>query len=131
MAPRCACGYPVQLAFLICLISYAFVYGLWKCRLWGGGDAKLVLALFLLLSPAYPPLYFIAGFSLSLAFVLFLKHGVYKPAKAGRRAVMKCGPLSAEDIASLKESGSGEPMGPSLLAAYALSVVVLTAVPPW
>jgi len=46
-------GYPLQPAALTCIASYAYVYGLWKLRLWGGGDAKLVLGLFLL---ALPPI---------------------------------------------------------------------------
>lgn len=125
LALRCTGGYPVQLAILTCIVSYALVYGLWKCNLWGGGDAKLVLALFLLVSPAYPPLYYIAAFSLCLALVLLLKHGVYRPAvRAGH--VSKGGPLSAEDIASLREHG--EPMGPALLIAYVSSLVLLEAV---
>ncbi len=119
-------GYPLQLAALTCAISYAYVYGLWKFRLWGGGDAKLVLGLFLLASPACPPLYFIAAYSLCLAAVLLLKHGVYGPAVRSRHAG-KGGPLSAEDIASLREQE--EPMGPALLAAYASSVVLLEALP--
>jgi prepilin peptidase CpaA len=130
MALRCACGYPVGPAVLACILSYAIVYGLWKFRMWGGGDAKLVLALFLLTSPAYPPLYFIAAFTLCLAILLLIKHGIYKPAVRSKRAVpwTKSGPLSAEDIASLKER-PGEPMGPLLAAAYVLSVVLLEAMP--
>ena len=125
LAIRCIDRYPLQLAALTCVLSYALVYGLWKFRLWGGGDAKLVLALFLLTSPAYSPLYFIAAFSLCLALVLLFKHGIYKPA-IHRSPPSKGGPLSAEDIASLKER-PGEPMGPALLAAYALSTVLLGA----
>ncbi|HTX43747.1 MAG TPA: A24 family peptidase, partial [Methanocella sp.] len=70
LPPRCAAA----MAGLICGVSYAFVYGLWRCGLWGGGDAKLVLGLFILVSPAYPTLLFIAAFSLCLALVLFAKH---------------------------------------------------------
>ncbi len=126
LALMAARGYPLQPAALTCVASYAYVYGLWKCRMWGGGDAKLVLGLFLLVSPSYPPLYFIAAYSLCLAAVLLLKHGVYGPAVKARHAG-KGGPLSAEDIASLREQE--EPMGPALLTAYALSVVLLGAVP--
>jgi prepilin peptidase CpaA len=133
VAFRCVQGYPLPRAALTCAASYAFVYGLWKCRMWGGGDAKLVLALFILASPAYPPLYFIAAFSICLALVLILKHGVYKPARRtmnGRPvAAMKGGPLSAEDIASLKEAQ--EPMGPALFVAYVLSIVLMEAMSPW
>ena len=127
MAFRCIEWYPLQLAALTCILSYAFAYGLWKFRLWGGGDAKLVLALFLLISPAYPPLYYIVAFSACLALVLMIKHGIYKPAARGTPA-SKGGPLSAEDIASLKEL-PGEPMGPSLLAAFILSIGLLEAIP--
>jgi Flp pilus assembly protein protease CpaA len=97
--PRCA----IPLAGLICAVSYSFVYVLWKCGLWGGGDAKLVLALFILISPAYPPLSFIVAFSLCLALVLFAKHLLI-----GR--------------------GAG-PMGPALLLAYVLSIAAMEAVP--
>ncbi|HTY90859.1 MAG TPA: A24 family peptidase [Methanocella sp.] len=129
---RCMLGYPMDMAILTGVISYGLVYGLWRCHLWGGGDAKLVLALFLLLSPGYPPLYFIAAYTLCLALALLLKHGVYMPARRAMAdpspASTKGGPLSAEDIASLKE-GPGMPMGPSLLFAYVSSVVLLGALP--
>lgn len=130
MAFRCILGYPPQFCVLVGVISYGLVYGLWKCRLWGGGDAKLVLALFLLLSPAFPPLYFIEAFLLCLAVALLIKHGVYMPARMAMGdpspTATKGGPLSAEDIASLKER-PGVPMGPSLLFAYASSIVLLEA----
>ncbi|WP_128567251.1 A24 family peptidase [Methanocella paludicola] len=126
LALMAARGYPLGPAVLTCIVSYAYVYGLWKLRMWGGGDAKLVLGLFLMASPAYPPLYFIAAYSLCLAAVLLLKHGVYRPAVKSRHAG-KGGPLSAEDIASLREQE--EPMGPALLAACVSSVVLLGAVP--
>lgn len=127
MTARGAAGYPAPLAFLTCLLSYAFVYGLWKCRLWGGGDAKLVLALFLLLSPVYPPLIFIVWYALCLAVILLIKHGVYWRGRAVYRASRR-GPMSAEDVASLQERGSGKPMGPALLASYVLSVGLLTVI---
>ncbi len=125
MALRCTAGLSMLIAVLTCAVSYALVYGLWRCHLWGGGDAKLALALFLIASPVYPPLYFIAAFSLCLATVLLLKH-----AMAGRAAMeqgrSKGGPLSAVDVASY--TGVRGPMGPALSAAYALTVVALTAV---
>ena len=126
MAARCLAWYPLHHALITCVLSYVFVYGLWKCRLWGGGDAKLVLALLLLVSPAWPLLYYLAAFSACLALVLLLKHGIYRPFLR-RAPVSKGGPLSAEDIASLKEQ-PGEPMGPSLLVAFASSIVLLEAV---
>ncbi len=100
---RCAMAFSILLAGLICAVSYAFVYGLWRCGLWGGGDAKLVLALFLLVSPAYSPLSFIVAFSLCLALVLFAKH-------------------------VLIGKGAG-PMGPALLLAYVLSIAALGVSP--
>jgi Flp pilus assembly protein protease CpaA len=93
----------MPLAGLICGVSYAFVYGLWKCGLWGGGDAKLVLALFILVSPAYSPLSFIVAFSLCLALVLFAKH--------------------------LLINRNAGPMGPALLLAYVLSIAALGVSP--
>jgi Flp pilus assembly protein protease CpaA len=121
---RCVQGYSPLYAGLLVTVSYVLVYGLWKFRLWGGGDAKLVLALFILLSPAYPPFVYIATFSICLALVLLLKRARYRAVPV---AAMPC-PLSAEDIASLRESGAG-PMGPSLLAALAISVALLEALP--
>lgn len=99
---RCAMA-AIPLAGITCAVSYAFVYSLWKCGLWGGGDAKLVLALFILITPAYPPLSFIVAFSLCLALVLFTKH-------------------------LLLGRGAG-PMGPALLLAYVLSVAALGICP--
>jgi Flp pilus assembly protein protease CpaA len=127
---RCIAGFSIPLAGLTCAVSYAFIYGLWKLRLWGGGDAKLVLASYLLVSPVYPPLFYIAAFSLCLAIVLFFRHVIFRRVeKAIRRpdiAAMKGGPLSAEDIASLKEPDAGGPMGPMLFLAYVLSIAALT-----
>jgi prepilin peptidase CpaA len=57
---RCALGYSILWATVICVVSYALVYALWRGGLWGGGDAKLVLAIFILISPMYPPFYLIA-----------------------------------------------------------------------
>jgi Flp pilus assembly protein protease CpaA len=56
MAVRCIAGYSPWVAALTCVTAYLFAYALWKGRLWGGGDAKQVLALFIVISPAYPPL---------------------------------------------------------------------------
>jgi len=95
---RCA----ITMAGPVCAISYAFVYGIWKLGLWGGGDAKLVLALFFLVTPAYPPPLFIVAFSLCLALVLCGKH--------------------------LFIRRSPSPMGPALLLAYMLSVAAMGAV---
>jgi prepilin peptidase CpaA len=88
-------------ACLTLAVSCCLVYAIWKPGLWGGGDAKLVLALVLLVSPAYPPLLFLAALSLCLAIVLFIRHLMI-----GR--------------------GPG-PMGPSLLLSYLLSVVAMWA----
>lgn len=133
LAFRCAAGYSMLLAGLTCAVSYAFVYGLWKCGLWGGGDAKLVLALFFLVSPAYPPFSYIVAFSLCLAMILFMKYFIIKRLVKAiwhpGQAIIKSGPLSAEDIASLKDSGAQGPMGPSLFLAYLLSIGALTVVP--
>jgi len=96
---RCA----LTVVGLVCGVSYGFVYGLWRCGLWGGGDAKLVLALFILVSPAYPPLLFIVTFSLCLALVLFAKH--------------------------LLINHNAGPMGPALLLAYVLSISALEVGP--
>jgi prepilin peptidase CpaA len=89
------------MAVLVCGVSYAFIYGIWRLGLWGGGDAKLVLALFFLASPAYSPLLFIVAFSLCLALVLF-----------GQHLLLRRGP---------------GPMGPALLFAYVLSIVAMGA----
>lgn len=132
LAFRCTAGYSMLLAGLTCAASYAFVYTLWKCGLWGGGDAKLVLALFFLVSPVYPPFSYIVAFSLCLAMVQFMKHFIFKrPGKAiwhPGQAIIKSGPLSAEGIASLREPGAQGPMGPSLFLAYLLSIGALTVV---
>ncbi len=90
------------MAGLTCAVSYAFVYGLWKCGLWGGGDAKLVLGLFIVVSPAFPPFSYIVTFSLCLALALFARHFFIS-----------------------REAG---PMGPSLLLAYILSIIAGGAV---
>jgi Flp pilus assembly protein protease CpaA len=127
LAFRCAFGYSAIWAGHVVVISYVFVYGLWKFRLWGGGDAKLVLALLILLSPAYPPFAFMAVFSISLALLLLLKHAIFRQRYA-KPAAIRPGPMSAEDIASLRESGAG-PMGPSLLAALVIAVALLEALP--
>ena len=130
MAIRCIPGYPLWMAALTCVIAYLFAYALWRGRLWGGGDAKLVLALFILISPVYPALMFIIIFSLSLALVVFIEHmaiRVLSPQKkrfstpSGRRN------LSAEDIASLCDTGAQRPMGPAILLACLLSVAAFTA----
>jgi prepilin peptidase CpaA len=98
LPPRCS----MTMAGLTCAVSYALVYGLWRLGLWGGGDAKLVLAMFILASPTYPPLSFIAALSLCLALVLFGKH-------------------------LLIRRGAG-PMGPALLLAYVLTIAAMGAV---
>ncbi len=93
---------PMVMAGLTCAVSYVFVYCIWRLGLWGGGDAKLVLALFVLASPAYPPLLFIVALSLCLALVLF-----------GKQLLIRRGP---------------GPMGPALFLAYLLSVAAMGAV---
>jgi hypothetical protein len=58
-------------------VSYALVYGLWRGGLWGGGDAKLVLAIFLLISPMYSPFYLMAIYLACLALALFLGRSLF------------------------------------------------------
>jgi Flp pilus assembly protein protease CpaA len=72
LSMRCALGFSFLWALAICVVSYALVYGLWIGGLWGGGDAKLVLAIFLLISPMYSPFYIMAIFLACLALTLFL-----------------------------------------------------------
>jgi prepilin peptidase CpaA len=76
MIVRCALGYSPLWALATCVISYAIAYGLWKGGLWGGGDAKLVIAMLLLISPVYAPFVFMAAFLACLALALFLRHYV-------------------------------------------------------
>lgn len=76
-------------------------------------------------------MYLVEAFLACLAIGLLIKHGVYRPARrAWARpppAMVKKGPLSAEDIASLRDD-PGEPLGPPIFVAFALSVVLLGAV---
>jgi Flp pilus assembly protein protease CpaA len=72
LAVRCGLGFSPLWAVAICAVAYALVYGLWKGGLWGGGDAKLVLAIFLLISPMYSPFYLMAIYLACLAIALFL-----------------------------------------------------------
>ncbi|WP_230742301.1 prepilin peptidase [Methanooceanicella nereidis] len=99
LAFRCFFGSSIIEAFLTCLISYLYVYALWRCGLWGGGDAKATLAIFLLLSPVYPPLMFMAGFSVCLSIALFTRHFLIEAIYA-----MVRGKLRAIFIASLPVS---------------------------
>ncbi len=71
---RCALGYSVAWALATCVISYAIAHALWAGGLWGGGDAKLVIAVLLLISPMHAPLVFMAAFFACLALALFLRH---------------------------------------------------------
>lgn len=71
---RCALGFSLTWALVYCMVSYVLAYALWKGGLWGGGDAKLTIAILLLLSPLYAPLFYMAAFLACLAFTLFIKH---------------------------------------------------------
>lgn len=122
LALRCLAGFPLFAAVVTCAIVYAFVHVLWRFGMWGGGDAKLVLGLFLLLSPAYPWLEFVAVFSLILAALLFLKHAGLRALRVRR----DCGaiePLSALGGPRYKP----HPMGPTLLLACLISIGAFTA----
>jgi prepilin peptidase CpaA len=124
---RCLAGFSLSMAGFTCIVAYVFVYVLWKCGLWGGGDAKLVLALFILITPVYPSLKFMVIFSISLATVLFLKHSLWRALKVRRNdGFVK--PLSAMEIVSLREPlDAPSPMGPSLLVAYVIAIMAFTA----
>jgi Flp pilus assembly protein protease CpaA len=105
LAAECAAGYPWAAAAVTAAGSFAFVYLLWRARLWGGGDAKLVLAIFLLASPSFPPLSFMAAFLASLSVMIALRH-------------------AAEALA--RRSGDRpRPLGPLLLAALPVSLGLL------
>lgn len=122
LALRCLAGFPLPAAAFTCAVAYIFVHVLWRFHLWGGGDAKLVLALFLLLSPAYPSLEFMAVFSLVLAALLFLKHA----ALLALRARSGCGAI--EPLSALRgPPHKPDPMGPVLLLACLISIGVFTA----
>jgi prepilin peptidase CpaA len=124
---RCFAGFSLSIAGFTCAIAYVFVYVLWKCGMWGGGDAKLVLALFILITPVYPSLKFMVIFSMSLATVLFLKH-TFRRALNIRRNDGIIKPLSAMEIVSMRETlDAPSPMGPSLLMAYIISIMAFTA----
>lgn len=107
MAVRCLLGFPAMIAALTCIIAYSFAYALWRGHMWGGGDAKLALALFILVSPVYPPLEFIVVFSLFLALMVLVRY------------------LALDVPALLKKRlphGLLRPMGPLFLLAYLLAV---------
>lgn len=74
LVARCALGYSILWALATCAVSYALACALWKEGLWGGGDAKLVIAVLLLASPMYAPFVFMADFLACLALALFLRH---------------------------------------------------------
>ena len=86
LAIRCALGFSFLWAIVICSVSYVLVFVFWKGGLWGGGDAKLVLAIFLLISPMYSPFYLMAIFLACLALTLFL----------GRYLLPGFGPMHSE-----------------------------------
>lgn len=109
MALRCLLGLSLYIACLTCIIPYAIAYGFWRLGLWGGGDAKLIIALLLLVSPAYPALLYISAFLMSLALILSMKHAALR--LSGGRAAPSA-------------------MGPSIFIAYSLSIIALTAVLP-
>ena len=102
---RSLAGYPLWTAALTLGASLALPYLLWLTRCWGGGDAKVCLGVFLIVGPVFPALCFIAAFSGCLA-VLLIGRQVY------RWTGMKQG----------KNEPGGRPLGPSLLAAFILSV---------
>jgi Flp pilus assembly protein protease CpaA len=77
LSVRCVLGFSLLWALAICFVSYALVYALWRGGLWGGGDAKLVLAIFLLISPMYSPFYLMAMYLAGLALALFLGRYIF------------------------------------------------------
>ena len=83
MALRCAMGFSLLWALTICTVSYALVYALWRGGLWGGGDAKLVLAIFVLISPIYSPFYLMAAYLVCLALALFLGRYIFRTHGSG------------------------------------------------
>ncbi len=109
MAWRCLLGLPLYIAGLTCIAPYAIAYGLWRLGMWGGGDAKLIIALLLLASPAYPALLYVSAFLTSLAIILSMKYAALR--LSGRRV-------------------SPSAMGPSIFIAYVLSAIALTVVLP-
>jgi Flp pilus assembly protein protease CpaA len=108
MVFRCISGFSLPTAVITCIVAYLFVYVLWRGRMWGGGDAKLVLALFLLMSPAFHPLAFMAAFSLCLAITLFLEHSILRAFAVDK---------------------TPRPMGPALFLAYIISAFTAGLVP--
>jgi len=127
LALRCTAGFSPAIAAFTCVVAYLFVYVLWKCCLWGGGDAKLVMALFILISPVYPTFEFMVVFSLSLAAMLFLKHSLYRVlnSRTNNRSIK---PLSATVLSSGgRTMNKLSPMGPTLLMAYLVSITAFAA----
>jgi len=109
MVFRCLSGFSLPTAIITCIVAYLFVYALWRGRMWGGGDAKLVLSLFLLMSPAFHPLAFMVAFSLCLAITLFLEHSIFLAFVPGKK--------------------TQRPMGPALFLAYLVSALAAGLMP--
>ena len=63
------------LLLAILIISYFIVYIIWRAGLWGGGDAKLVLAIMLLISPFSNM--FVSYFFISIALVLLIHFFIF------------------------------------------------------
>ncbi|WP_424358330.1 prepilin peptidase [Methanocella sp. MCL-LM] len=105
MSIRCLYGYPVWTAALTIAGSLSLTYLLWLAGCWGGGDAKVCLGIFLLASPGFPVLCFVAVFSGCLAVLL-----------AGRH--LYCRTISRR---ACRKDVRGRPLGLSLFAAYVLS----------
>lgn len=126
-AIRCLTGYSILELALTLAISWAFVYAIWVAGLWGGGDAKAVLALSLLLSPMYPPLSFVVAFLISTAVSLFIRESIFLMTRAFRvrdpvSMALALSPASAAALLFLLSTGIGLIMA-SLLALLALAVV--------
>lgn len=124
---RCMNGLPVLEATMTCMVAWSYVYVIWRCGLWGGGDAKLVLAVFLLASPAYKPLTFIQAFSIYLAAVLLLRHLLFPAiagAMSGKPSMMAAAltPLACSIILYVFTYGYG-PMPSAISAAIAFIVM--------
>lgn len=105
-------GYPLWTAAITFGVSLALPYLLWLTGCWGGGDAKVCLGAFLFVSPAFPALYFITAFSGCLALLLI-----------GKQVRGRIGSKQARN-----EPGSRR-LGPSLLAAFILSVSACLVLP--
>jgi Flp pilus assembly protein protease CpaA len=121
---RCLYGHPLIDALLTCVISYAFVYAFWKLGLWGGGDAKAVLGISLLVSPLFYPLMFLAIYLACLSVALFVRHyiGGALSALAGlklKTAALAFVPIPCSALVFILTLGQGP------VPALALGLIVL------